>query len=310
MRFLKNAALLLILTIAIYVGAFLVLSRVNVMDMPLIFRTANYYNPRGGITWRRFQEFDPKMKHDVIIMGSSHAHRGYDPHVFEARGYSAFNLGSIAQTPLNSYYLIQAYLDSSNTGLLVLDVHDGVFIVDGLEGAADLSQNLPNAVVAARMAWGLRDLRALNMLMLRFANPNMGVRSKALEYRGLGYAYNADSAKKTEPVKRYTPVLITPNQRRYFPECVKLCQQRGIRLVVVSHYGRIGANRERHAGYTAFIDSTLAGTGFRYIDYTFEPGVDDRNNFSDYTHLNDAGAQIFTGHLVDTLEALGMLRKP
>ena len=310
MRFLKYALLFIAVSAAMYIGAFVVLSRVKVKGMPLIFRTADYYKPRGGISWHRFQEFDPAVRHDVIIMGSSHAHRGYDPHVFEARGYSAFNLGSSSQSPMNSYYLIQAYLNSSNTGLLIMDVYDTNFIKDGLESTSDLTQNVPGAAVAIRMAWGLRDLRALNMLTLRFTNPNMGDYYEDLDYHGLGYAYNTDSVKKAEGIYNDTTIQISPMQRRYFAQCVELCRERGIRMVVSSHYGRAAWNRTRHAKFAAFIDSTLAGTGIPYIDYTFEPGIDDLNNFADLSHLNDAGAQIFTGHLVDSLGSLGYLRKP
>ncbi|HRP80476.1 MAG TPA: hypothetical protein PLY76_01105, partial [Flavobacteriales bacterium] len=89
--------------------------------------------------------------------------------------------------------------------------------------------------------------------------------------------------------------------------CVKLCRERGIRLVVAQHQARQGTNRVRHEAFAAYIRSELAGTGIPFLDFAFAPGLNDLDHFADHNHLNAAGAHIFTEQLVDSLESLGYL---
>lgn len=90
---------------------------------------------------------------------------------------------------------------------------------------------------------------------------------------------------------------------------MRLCQRKGIRTVVASHYARYNMQGSYHASTRRFIDSTLAGRGIPYLDFTEVPGIDERHWFADHNHLNAAGARIFTAQLADTLEALGYLRR-
>lgn len=310
MRYLKSALLLLTLVVAMYVGIFLVLSLVKVKRIPLIYITANYYIWPGGDTWQSFQEFDPKVRRDVVIIGSSGAYRCYDPYVFQERGYAAFNLGSNAQTPLNTYPLIEHFLDSAHSPVLIFDVAEGTFSSTGLESTADLTQNQPSDAAALDMAWAIHDPRGLNMMALRIFTRRDKPYFTSPSYKGLGFCAITDSI-RTEagpPLKKQ--VKLSPEQCHYFEGAIRLCRQRGIRLVVTSRYERRDRRGSAHKEFAAYLDSILTGTGVPYLDYTNSPGIDDRNWFADEGHLNTTGAQIFTGHLVDSLEALGYLRKP
>ena len=124
-----------------------------------------------------------------------------------------------------------------------------------------------------------------------------------------GFEAIPDSVEKALSPQHDSTLHLLDRQREFLAACVRLCQVRGIRLVVVQHYARRGTNTVRHAAFAAFIHSTLKGTGIPFLDYTFAPGINDLDHFADHNHLNAAGAKIFTGHLVDSLEALGYLRK-
>lgn len=310
MRYLKSVLVLLGLTVAMYVGTFLVLSRVKVKGTPLIYITTDYYTWPGGDTWQRFQEFDPKVRHDAIIIGSSQAYRGYDPYVFQEHGFKVFNLGSNAQTPLNTYPLIEHFLDSAHCPLLIFDVSIGTFASTGLESTADLTQNQPSDAAAMDMAVAMRDLRGLNMLTLRTLARRDKPYYTSPNYQGLGFCAYSDSINTEASLQPVRQKDILPRQRHYFEACVRLCHERGIRLVVTSPYARRDRRGSAHLVLATYMDSVLTGTGVPYLDYTDSPGIDDLHWFADEGHLNTTGARIFTGHLMDSLESLGYLRKP
>ena len=59
-----------------------------------------------GHTFTRMQDAQKTKNVDVLIVGSSHAYRGIDPRILQKDGISAFNLGSSAQTPINTKVLL------------------------------------------------------------------------------------------------------------------------------------------------------------------------------------------------------------
>ena len=87
----------------IYITIFGVLFFVRSYNIPMIFRTSQGNIFRGGYTYITFRQFDRNAKYDIILLGSSHAYRGYDPAIFREHGYNMFNLGTNSQTNL---YLI------------------------------------------------------------------------------------------------------------------------------------------------------------------------------------------------------------
>lgn len=293
----------------VYIAAFAVLAHLPFQGKPLIFRTSDYYNWPGGDTWQRFHEFDPNVRQDAVIIGSSHAYRGYDPFVFRDRGFKVFNLGSSAQSPLNTYPLFEHFLDSANCPLLIFDVYEGPFTNPGLESTADLTQNQSSDAAALDMAMAIRDLRGLNMMTLRMLTRQDTPYYKAPDYQGLGFCSIADSIKAEAPPPSGEPIVLPPRQRQYFQACVQLCKERGIRLVVTSHYERRDHRGDAQKVMAAYMDSVLSGTGIPYLDFTNSPITDERNWFADGNHLNTTGARIFTGHLVDSLESMGILHR-
>ncbi len=296
-----------VMAAVLYAAAMLVMSHMTWRERPLIFRTGDYYNWPGGASWTRFHEFDQGQRYDAIIIGSSHAYRGYDPQIFARHGFRAYNLGSNAQTPLNSFPIIDHYLDSLRCPLLIFDVYEGTFTNSGLESTADLTQNITSGAAALEMAWNLRDLRGLNMMALRWCTPDREPFYLAPHPVRSGFLAMPDTMDKPMTPVLDSAIAIEPRQRDFFAKCVQLCRERGIRMAVSQHQARKGTNPDRHATFARCINDALDRTGIPFLDFTFAPGMDDRTNFADNNHLNAAGAQIFTEQLVDSLKKLGYL---
>ncbi len=50
---------------------------------------------------------------DVLILGSSHVFKTFDPRVFKDEGYQLLNLASPSQTPENSYFILKDFFDGA-----------------------------------------------------------------------------------------------------------------------------------------------------------------------------------------------------
>jgi len=306
-RLIKHAFAFLVALLVVYVAAMALMTYLPSQRNPWIYKTGDYYTRVGNDTWQRFREFDPKARQDAVIIGSSHAYRGYDPFVFRDHGFKAFSLGSSAQAPLNTYPIIEHFLDSANCPLLIFDVCEFSLTTASLESTADLTQNQPSDAAALDMAMAIHDLRGLNMMTLRMLTSQDRPYATSAEYEGLGFSPVTDSINREAPLQpvRFAPLSAT--QCRYFESCIRLCRERGIRVVVTSYYARRDQRGSAHAMLATYVDSVLAGTGVPYLDFTNAPGIADRHWFADAGHLNLTGARVFTEQLVDSLETLGYL---
>lgn len=306
----KRSTCFLGISAIIYSALMIGLSNITVSGLPVSFHTSDYYRLPGGVTWKTFAEFGRDQKHDVIFIGSSHALRGYDPSVFNRAGISAFNLGSSSQAPMNTYYIIKHYLDSINTGLLIIDAYSGSFRSNSLESTSDLSLNQPDWLTSARMCLALKDIRGLNLLALRTLGPRQpldGINERGT-YKGKGFISNPDSIGATElPAKRWK--ALSDMQMGYFNKCLELCHELGIPVVIVNHYERSPFRGAYHRRFVSYMNSVVNSANVQYLDFAESEAIEDDNWFEDEDHLNSAGAKIFSQQLVDSLLSLGYLHQ-
>src|SRR3546814_19469806 len=66
---------------------------------------------------------------------------GFDPRIFKEAGYKTVNLGSSSQSPVQTDFLVNEYIDSLNPKLIVYEVYPFVFSIDGVEPSTDVISN-------------------------------------------------------------------------------------------------------------------------------------------------------------------------
>jgi len=306
-RLIIQGSRFLALSVVLYLLAFLILTNWVFLGRPMIYRTSDYYQWKGGSAWMQYAEFDTTDRWDAIVLGSSHAYRGYDPRVFARRGYHVFNLGSSAQTPMNGYYVLKQCADSAHAGLVIFDMYENAFTQDGLESTSELTQHVPSDAEAWGMAWGTRDLRGLNLMALRYFTKGQGPMFMDSTYRGAGFATRKARAPADVRYDVGRPFRMNPMQRRYFQACIELCRTRGVRLVLTTHFFPHQSDTAKHALFHHFVDSTAKVHGLRYFDFAYSHQLSDTDHFCDHNHLNEEGARIFNERLVDSLIANGYL---
>ena len=86
-KFFTRGLFFLFTTIGIYLTLFATLFFIKVGPNPLIYRAAQGIVLKGGGTYIKIKDYNAKEKHDIVIVGSSHAYRGYDPRIFKEYGF-------------------------------------------------------------------------------------------------------------------------------------------------------------------------------------------------------------------------------
>lgn len=300
-RFLKNGIAFVLTFGVIYIGLFTLLTAISPNGIPLIYRCGGALNWKGGITHQKFNDFDKHLKHDLIVLGSSHAYRGYDMAVVKNAGLTCFNLGSNAQTPLNTYFLVKDLLNENNVKTVLIDVYCHALNNNGLEGTADLTQNYPSWNAAIPMALAQKDPRAWNMLTLRGL---MAGRDEMYEEQcngKLGSCLIADSL--NEPVSFGQGQYTAPSdeQLRYLTKTIKYLKSIGAKVVLTEHPSPDGADRIGHRNHLSRMKSFADENGIETVFVMDLEGLDPQDHFYDHTHLNAKGAALFTRHLLQEL---------
>lgn len=125
----------------------------------------NYIKLRKGGTghlWTRLRDADTTRNIDVLILGSSLAYRGIDTRNFKEVGITAFNLGSSSQTPLQTQYLLNKYLEQLNPETVIWDINPTSFGHSGIESFIDLIYNCDNCTGLEEMLFTINSLPAYN----------------------------------------------------------------------------------------------------------------------------------------------------
>lgn len=302
---------MLIKKVSLFIFGFLVLYVVLSLSLPYSF-IVGLKPGRYGYTYQRFQEVEKVGKVDVLCLGSSHAYRSFDPRLFLERGLTMFNLGTTSQQPLNSYYLLKAYLPKLDPALVILEVVPGNFNSDGLESFIDLSANMPFSKEYIQMGLETRNIKALTILLSRclkeqFGGVLEGVTQDLVPhdtYINGGYIENLTNARNTNYVSY--PLVIQRCQLDALERIVNLVHedyQKKLLLVIhplpettlrqlPSYYDVIAPIKQlAEVHQVPFMDFNLMG-------YKLDSMVD----FKDDHHLNARGVHQFNKWLLTYME--------
>ncbi len=269
-----------------------------------------------GQAFLTFQEAMQHEKVDIVFIGSSHAYRSFDPRVFAREGLSTFNLGTRAQTPLNSYYLLKEYVGAFRPKLVIFETYPIILGNDGRESSLDLVNDLPLSWNLAQMAGASWDVTVWNKLFLRLIGPGLpAVSDRAAilpvsdTYIGRGYVekdprYSGRSEFQPESV------TVSPDQIRYLERSIEMLTSQGIQVVVVV----TPLPRTTVAGILNYADvareqaELAARIGVQYIDFNLGGRLDlDPAYFYDPDHLRQSGVELFLEKLLPDLRARGLI---
>jgi hypothetical protein len=296
---LRAALMVLPVCLALYIGLIVVLTVVRISGEPLIVRILPISQTTGqGFSQARLEEARKQSSVDLLFTGPSQAYRTFDTNEFQKRGTSAFNLGTTAQTPLNSYFLVQSLVDQLKPKRVVLVVSQHGLAMDGLESASDLVANLPMNPHLFRMALAVGHPTATNLAVAAtvrdFFGPELALpslRNAADTYQPGGFV---ETHRQFESNQRFvsTSIHLSEDQMGWLVRCIRFLRSRGMDVVAVSTpilrstFDSISNYQENHQRLMRLF--AVEDVPYRDLNMEMERLGDDR--FFDEVHLNRIGA--------------------
>ncbi len=305
--FIKHCFFFLLTTIGIYLAIFAILFFINVGGIPLVYRATQGNVWKGGGTYIKTHQFNKDEKHDIIVVGSSHAYRGYDPRIFKEYGFNTYNLGTSDQKVLCSYYLIKNFINKDNCDVVLFDLYDRVFSQSNIESYSDMVQNIPSDKAALEISIASKDLRAINMFTLRqfnkVANP--------LDPDTVGYinGYLPTEKLLKLPAKRREFIYQTNDESLYYLEkIIQYLQSEGVKIVLTEHALPSVVYVKQHELFRNDVLPILKKYNVQWFDYTTDSTMNGIQYFADESHLNVTGVYKYNHRLIKDLIKSNVLK--
>lgn len=272
-------------------------------------KNINYNLGIGGHTFTRLNDIKKAKNIDILFLGSSHAYRGFDTRVFSETGYNSIILGTNSQTPIQSEFLLNRYLDSLKPNLVIFEVCPYVFSMDGVEASLVLLSNDMIDFELIKMTLKQNHLKIYNTLIyglyreiFHHDKENYSenrVRKKDTYYRG-GFVEKDLVFYKKENIEKqkwnYNAV-----QFNSFRNIVNELKKRNIDLILIQApvttdlYNSYKNNQD--------FDYEIRKYG-NYFNFNERIHLNDSIHFLDYHHLNKYGVEIFNKNLLKMLDSL------
>lgn len=265
-----------------------------------------YKSPGYGHTFSRMKEAKEAPLTKVLFLGSSQAYRGFDVrYMFQEEKIFGFNLGSSAQSPIQTKMLVNRYLDSLSPKLVIMEVAPTIFSRDGVESSLDLMANDVNDKETLKMALKTNHLKTYHTMIYAFYRDWFGRNEKKVEkmlkgedrYRKNGYVEKKMSYyKHTNRYER--EVEFSEKQVEAFNDILAKLRNSKVPYILVQAPVTKGlynafTNMEE---YEEFIEKKGP-----YYDFNKFMNLNDSLHFYDAVHLNQRGVELFNRKLMDTL---------
>ena len=272
--------------------------------MPDVLLKNLKYNPAGpGHFYTRINDVKKINNLELLILGSSHAYRGFDTREFKQAGFkNVFNLGSSAQTPMQTEVLLERYLDELQPEVIVYEVFPKIFCIDVVESSVDLISNDENDVKSLEMTAEIGSIKTFNTLVYASYRDMFGLDADVVEkieegrdkYIQGGYV---ESDLAYNDVENFPKAQWTFNEDQFnaFEQIVEMIEEKNIKLVLVNApitktlYNSYANNKE--------FDKRMEKYG-EYYNFNEIMTVHDSLDFQDDDHLNQNGVEKFNEKLL------------
>lgn len=259
----------------------------------------------------RVKEVSQFQNVDILVLGSSHAYRGFDPRVFKANGIELFNLGSSSQSPIQSNILLHQYLSQLNPKLVVLEVYAGTLGIDGVESSLDLAANNKIDQHYIRTLKDIRNLQTYNSaiygLFRELFDLNKNFKEELIQeedtYVRGGYVETEfrKNPMQNEKLKNW---IINETQLKYLKKNIDYLNSQNIPFILVQTpiteklYNSKKNNEE--------IDALLSSLGiYKNFQNTLE--LNDSLDFYDSNHLNQKAVEVFNLEFIKYVNNLNIV---
>jgi hypothetical protein len=262
---------------------------------------------KGGIgfLYSRLREIDTVKNVDILFLGSSHTYRGFDPRLFSQHGIRTFNLGSSAQSVLQTEVLLRRYLHRVHPAMIVWEISPASLISDGIESSIDIVSNQTNDFWSFAMSARQNHITVYNTLIysvyLDVFRQNAAfteARRKMDDMYVEGGFVQKDPQEYRIINRAPAEVIINAKQFAAFERCLSIIRESGTRLVLVEApiARSLYDSYLHHEQFDAQMRSYAPFYNFNEILH-----LQDSTDFYDSDHLNHAGVAKFNSALIRVL---------
>lgn len=301
-RFIKNVFLFLLFGLTFYV---VVICLVGDFLPSKITKNLVYNHGGPGHSLNRFEEVKNIENVDILFLGSSHTYRGFDNRIFYNNGFTSFNLGSSAQTPIQTQILLDRYLDQLNPKIAIYEVYPITFNLDGIESAMDLITNDQNDFTSLKMAFHYKHIKIYNSLIYSsyrqfFHKNNLSTEKITIgndRYITGGFVEKIKSDFKPKSSKKQE-LHFNKNQLEVFQKNIKSLENQGAKVFLVQ--APITSDYYKKFSNLSEFDSLMNNFG-EYYNFNKMVNLTDSLHFFDAHHLNQKGVEIFNKKLIQVI---------
>jgi hypothetical protein len=242
---------------------------------------------------------------DILFLGSSHAYKNFDPRIFAKKTIydNNFNLGSSAQTPIQTQVLISRYLKKLNPKVVIYEMNPDELLADGTESSIDILKTDYLDLSITKLAIKQLNLKVFNSLVFA-AIPSEKNSSIA--------DFNSSNAKYIKGGYLETSNVFYKNKRKFkkgapdfksfqleaLIQNVSTIKESGTKLYIV----QAPVTKRKYNSFlkNAKFDSLLKDLG-HYHNYNLDLPLNDTLHFYDSHHLNNYGVKIFNDRVISDL---------
>jgi hypothetical protein len=322
MVLLKSFIKLISYTLLVYIAvmAFLTIKIDGDNNYTIYQCIANIERTPGGLghTLTRYSEIDQYKNVDIVFIGSSHSYRGFDPRLFKECGYSTFNMGTTAQSPINAYFLLKRYFKSLQPKLVVLELFPKTLSIDGLESYSDIISNVSLSPEIVQMALSIKSAQALNLVTVKLLDEYLfrnTYQQKAVfsdTYVKGGFCETSFVSLQNDlPKLNKSNLIVNKAQVKYLLKIIEYIKNSGANVVIVIQpvTKEYIDESNNYTELSKLIFQIAAEYSVPFINYDTLLNLDTNTHFRDFDHLNQRGVVVTNKHLITYIEQNDLVHK-
>jgi len=288
----------------LFAGVFYILMIILWGEFSPIKKNLRYRIKPDGHTFSRLKELRSTQDVDLLFLGSSHTYRGFDNRIYKKSGFSSFNMGSNSQTPLQTEYLLENYLDSLRPKLVVYEVCPFVFSLDGVESSLEIIANDGIQDNSLGLTLKQNHLKVYNAMIFTtyrrlffndLENTKEGIKNNNDTYIPGGFVdikmmhYSKEHFENTHWVR-------DSKQFASFENVLSMLNARNIKTILIQ--APVTSDLYNSYDNNPEFDRLMNGYG-EYYNFNESLQLNDSIHFFDFHHLNRNGLEVFNNGVLD-----------
>lgn len=257
----------------------------------------------------------PKNSCDVIFIGSSTMLTAVQPmEIWNKYGITSYNLAQHGQSFPITYYMLQEAIRYQHPKVVVIDVHT-IYRNDkdfSIEYAHLTLDNVPlsiNKIMAVNDV--IQDDKRLEFILpiTKYHTRWKELTAKEFEktedvWRGTYMRGGLKTFDKLATVKEDDVKELNDIGTEYLKKIINTCKEQGIQLILTNMpWVSLEGSRPNVQKMQNYVKNIADESNIPYLNFTYinDVGIDTKNDFCDYEHLNYKGALKITDYLADYL---------